>query len=623
LTITNSGNSVLTVSGISYPAGFSGAWSGTIAANGSQNVTVTFAPTAVTSYSGTVTVSSDATSGGNTISASGTGTAAPVASFTANPTSGVVPLDVTFTDNSAGMITNRLWYFGDGGTLSTNGTNVIYRYNTAGTNTVSLTVTGPVGGSSATNYIVVTNPPPPLLAVSPTNLLFLPLVVNQSSTQNCQVVNQGGLLLTGSVVTLPPFYVVGGSPFSLSANQTGVVQIAFSPTQAGVFSTNVVFTSNGGNATNTVSGTGVTPAQIAVTPASTNFGSVVLGNYAERTFVVTNLGGAVLSNGVATVGAPFTITSGGAFNLPGFGSTNVVVRFTPASAGSVSSNVVFTTSSAGGSTNAVAGIAVTPGQIAVSPASRDFGILAVGANADRTFMVTNLGGAAVTGGSANSSAPFSIVSGSPFTLAGFGSTNVVVRFTPASAGSVSNNILFITANGGNVTNAVTGMGAVVPVASFTGTPTSGLAPLDVTFTDTSIGTITNRSWNFGDGTPILNTNSTTFLHRYLTTGTNNVSLIVNGPVGTNTLTRNGYVFVTNPPPLLVVTPASRDFGALIIGQTNTQWFSVSNAGSQTLTGTAASSSPFAVLGGSPYSLPPGQTHWHLHKFWAGAVWSAV
>jgi hypothetical protein len=42
LTITNSGYSALNVSGISYPAGFSGAWSGSVAANDSQDVTVTF-----------------------------------------------------------------------------------------------------------------------------------------------------------------------------------------------------------------------------------------------------------------------------------------------------------------------------------------------------------------------------------------------------------------------------------------------------------------------------------------------------------------------------------------------------------------------------------------------------
>ena len=76
LTISNSGTSALTVSGITYPSGFSGAWSGTVAAGGSQNVTVTFAPTAAQSYSGTVTVASDKTSGTDTIAASGTGTPA-------------------------------------------------------------------------------------------------------------------------------------------------------------------------------------------------------------------------------------------------------------------------------------------------------------------------------------------------------------------------------------------------------------------------------------------------------------------------------------------------------------------------------------------------------------------
>jgi len=75
LTITNSGNATLTVRSISYPSGFSGAWSGAVAAGGSQNVTVRFAPTAVTSYGGNVTVNSDATSGTATKAASGRGIA--------------------------------------------------------------------------------------------------------------------------------------------------------------------------------------------------------------------------------------------------------------------------------------------------------------------------------------------------------------------------------------------------------------------------------------------------------------------------------------------------------------------------------------------------------------------
>jgi hypothetical protein len=72
LIISNTGNSPLTVSSIDYPAGFSGNWSGQIPAGGSQNVTVMFSPTAGQSYSGTVTVNSDKTSGTNTVAISGT-----------------------------------------------------------------------------------------------------------------------------------------------------------------------------------------------------------------------------------------------------------------------------------------------------------------------------------------------------------------------------------------------------------------------------------------------------------------------------------------------------------------------------------------------------------------------
>ena len=74
LTISNDGNSTLTVSSISFPSGFSGDWAGgSVAAGGSQDVTVTFSPTEAASYGGTITVNSDHTSGTNTVSCSGTG----------------------------------------------------------------------------------------------------------------------------------------------------------------------------------------------------------------------------------------------------------------------------------------------------------------------------------------------------------------------------------------------------------------------------------------------------------------------------------------------------------------------------------------------------------------------
>ncbi len=77
LTIGNTGNSPLTVTGISVPTGFSGSFSGTVAPGASQNVAISFTPTSATNYGGNITVNSNATGGASTIAVSGTGTSLP------------------------------------------------------------------------------------------------------------------------------------------------------------------------------------------------------------------------------------------------------------------------------------------------------------------------------------------------------------------------------------------------------------------------------------------------------------------------------------------------------------------------------------------------------------------
>lgn len=114
MTITNNGNAPLNVSSINYPNGFSGDWNGgPIPANGgSQNVNVTFSPTAATSYNGTVTINSNATSGTSSISCSGTGTQtnAPLsASFTLSQTSISQGGTITATSTSTGNPTTYAW----------------------------------------------------------------------------------------------------------------------------------------------------------------------------------------------------------------------------------------------------------------------------------------------------------------------------------------------------------------------------------------------------------------------------------------------------------------------------------------------------------------------------------
>ena len=109
LRISNNGNSTLTISSISYPSGFSGAWSGTVSAGGYHDVTVTFAPTSASSYGGTITVNSDKTSGTNTGSCSGAGTGLPTAAIPVGPT-GTQALGERRPEFSWQTAVNASWY---------------------------------------------------------------------------------------------------------------------------------------------------------------------------------------------------------------------------------------------------------------------------------------------------------------------------------------------------------------------------------------------------------------------------------------------------------------------------------------------------------------------------------
>jgi hypothetical protein len=105
LTVHNDGNTSFTINGItsSNPAynvqSFS---SQTVAAGSSVNYTIQFSPTAVQSYSTTLTVNSTATTGVNTVSVTATGLSGGGGGITVTPTVG------TFTDCNYGSATRTL-----------------------------------------------------------------------------------------------------------------------------------------------------------------------------------------------------------------------------------------------------------------------------------------------------------------------------------------------------------------------------------------------------------------------------------------------------------------------------------------------------------------------------------
>jgi PKD repeat protein len=79
------------------------------------------------------------------------------------------------------------------------------------------------------------------------------------------------------------------------------------------------------------------------------------------------------------------------------------------------------------------------------------------------------------------------------------------------------------------------------VAGFTADPISGPSPLAVQFTDASAGGATSWSWNFGDGGTSTEQNPA---HTYANEGIYTVTLTVSNAHKSDTVTKTGYIIVT-------------------------------------------------------------------------------
>ncbi len=86
-----------------------------------------------------------------------------------------------------------------------------------------------------------------------------------------------------------------------------------------------------------------------------------------------------------------------------------------------------------------------------------------------------------------------------------------------------------------------------PVVDFTGTPVTGAVPLEVTFSDKSMGNPDQWAWDFGDGTGTTSKSTEPNpVHKYTNQGIYSVTLSAGNAAGTNSTTRSSYVSVTEP-----------------------------------------------------------------------------
>ena len=242
--------------------------------------------------------------------------------------------------------------------------------------------------------------------------------------------------------------------------------------------------------------------------------------------------------------------------------------------------VAITAVDAAGNESACSSVAsaVARPDFAVSPTGTvTFGDVNLGTFAERTFTVTNTGGGTVSG-AVSVAAPFTIKSGSPFSVSGVGaSTTVTVRFTPTTTTTVSATVSF-TAAGGTIAPIVTGRGVAgavagadttrptVTIISPTPSPTYNTRSSTLTLGGTASDNVgvTRVTWansrgGSGDAT---GTTSWSTGALALQTGANGLTISARdaaGNVGTTPLT---VVYDPTPPSISITAPGSgRSFRA--------------------------------------------------------------
>ena len=228
-------------------------------------------------------------------------------------------------------------------------------------------------------------------------------------------------------------------------------------------------------------------------------------------------------------------------------------------------------------------------EFGVSPTGTvNFGSVPPGSFAEQVFTVSNTSGGTVSG-AASITAPFSVVSGSPFTLSGAGTTqSVTVRFTPTIATTVSTTINF-TANGGSISRIVTGTGTgsdtTAPTVAIT-SPTAGAAystgSASLVLQGTAVDNVgvTQVTWansRGGSGTAT-GTASWTAAGITLQAGTNVLTVTArdaSGNTGTATLTVTYTASDTTAPTVQVTAPGA---GAAVSGTISVTATAADNVG---------------------------------------------
>jgi len=430
------------------------------------------------------------------------GASAPVASFTTNVTSGSNPVSVQFIDTSSNTPTKWFWSFGDGGVSEES--DPTHAYTIDGVYTVTLTVTNADGSHSVTRANYITS----LKSVAPPVAGFVSTGATGSSPLSVKFVDASSNNPTSWVWSFGD----GGS--STEENPTHVY------TTKGTFTVTMTATNSGGSNTVTKDAY-VTVSQNSVAPTA-SFVATTTSGFTPLTvkFVDTSINGPTSwvwtfgdGNSEFVQNPTHTYTSPGAYSVT-LTATNSIGSSTATKVDYITANLNEPLASFTAD--------VTSG---TAPLIVQFNDTSKNAPTSWTW---NFGDDTTS----NAKDPLH-----KFTRAGSYSIILTARNS-------------IGANTTSKSQYINVSALTAPEASFSASPTSGIEPLTVRFTDSSINAPTAWQWTFGDGTSSSEQNPS---HTYRGSGTYTVVLTATNSQGSGTKTLQDVISVTG---LTIATTAT-------------------------------------------------------------------
>ena len=483
----------------------------TLAGGTTCTITATFAPTTAGRLTGNIAVTDSASNSPQTVTLSGTATAAPT-TVTATPTNlafgsqavgTTSPSQTTMVQNT-GSASTSIAIAASANYSQINNCGTLLQVGTSCTITVSFTPTanGSLPGTISITDSAANSPQSVTLSgtgisssttvtTTPSTEAFASTAVGNTSASKVVTVKNTGTANTAiAITTSGDFGQTNTCGSTLNAGATCTITATFSPTATGAITGAITISDSAANSPQIVSLTGTGLAPVTFSPATLAFGSVAVGSTsAAKIVTMTNNQSIALSftfSASANYSAVAGTTTPCTGNLAAKGKCTISVTFTPTSKAAID-GVLTITDTAPFHPQEVkltgTGTGGTTSPLKFTPTSLTFTSQAIGTTSGaKIITVKNVSAGSLNVSSVVASGNFTATSGTTpcaGALAANASCEISVTFSPTIIGS----------NPGAIT--VNDNASVTPqIVNLTGTAIAPVtfSPTSLTFASQAVGT---------------------------------------------------------------------------------------------------------------------------------------